>query len=59
MAEFRLPNKEDEMTIIKSIRLRKKDLDKIKEVSAITGLSENKIIMECIIFALANLVINE
>lgn len=55
MNDFKLPNLEDEKTVLKTIRLKLSTLKKVEELSITTDLSVNRIINECIEFALNNL----
>ena len=53
--EFKLPNSEDEQTVLKTIRMKYATLKKIEEVEKESNLSINRVINECIEFALNNL----
>ncbi len=55
MKEFNLPKVEDETSVLKTIRLKYATLKKIEALSKSTNLSINRIINECIEFALENL----
>ena len=55
MKEFNLPKVEDETSVLKTIRLKYATLKKIEVLSKSTNLSINRIINECIEFALENL----
>lgn len=55
MKEFKLPNSEDEQTVLKTIRMKFTTLKKIEEVAKESNLSINRVINECIEFALNNL----
>ena len=55
MKEFKLPNSEDEQSILKTIRIKYATLKKIEEVAKESNLSINRVINECIEFALDNL----
>ena len=55
MKEFKLPNSEDEQSILKTIRMKYATLKKIEEVAKESNLSINRVINECIEFALNNL----
>lgn len=55
MKEFKLPNSEDEQTVLKTIRMKYATLKKIEEVAKESNLSINRVINECIEFALNNL----
>ena len=53
--EFKLPNSEDEQTVLKTIRMKYATLKKIEEVAKESNLSINRVINECIEFAPNNL----
>lgn len=55
MENFELPNIEDEQTVLKTIRIKLATLKKVDEISKKSNLSVNRIINECIEFALNNL----
>lgn len=55
MKEFNLPKVEDEASVLKTIRLKYATLRKIEDLSKSTNLSVNRLINECIEFALENL----
>lgn len=55
MKEFKLPNLDNEKTVLKTIRLKLETLNKVKELSKSTDISVNRLINECIEFALDNL----
>lgn len=55
MNDFKLPKLEDEKTVLKTIRLKLATLKRVEELSTNTDLSVNRIINECIEFALNNL----
>lgn len=55
MKEFNLPKVEDEASVLKTIRLKYATLLKIEDLSKSTNLSVNRVINECIEFALENL----
>lgn len=55
MKEFKLPNLDEEKTVLKTIRLKYLTLQKIEELSKQTDISVNRLINECIEFALNNL----
>ena len=55
MKEFKLPNIEDEQSVLKTIRIKLATLKKIEKLSEDSNLSVNRIINECIEFALDNL----
>ena len=53
--DFKLPNVEDEQSVLKTIRIKFATLKKIEEVAKESNLSINRVINECIEFALNNL----
>lgn len=55
MKEFKLPNLEEEQSVLKTIRIKYATLKKIEEVAKESNLSINRVINECIEFALNNL----
>lgn len=55
MKEFKLPKIEDEKSVLKTIRLKYTTLKKIEDLSKNTNISVNRLINECIEFALDNL----
>lgn len=55
MEKFKLPNIEDEITTLKSIRIKVSTLKKVEHLSDLTGISVNRILTESIEFALNNL----
>lgn len=55
MKEFKLPNIDEEKSVLKTIRLKFATLQKIEELSKQTNISVNRLINECIEFALNNL----
>lgn len=55
MTEFNLPNLEDEKSTLKTIRIKLSTLNKIEELSKTTNISVNRLLNECIEFALKNL----
>lgn len=59
MKEFKLPNLNNEKSVLKTIRLKYKTLQKIEELSKQTNISVNRLINECIEFAINNLNIND
>lgn len=59
MTEFRLKDLNKEETVLKSIRMKASTFNKIEEASMRTNISMNKIMNECIEFAMDNLVIDE
>lgn len=59
MKEFKLPNLNNEKSVLKTIRLKYKTLQKIEELSKQTNISVNRLINECIKFAINNLNTND
>ena len=59
MKEFKLPNLNNEKSVLKTIRLKYKTLQKIEELSKQTNISLNRLINECIEFAINNLNTND
>lgn len=55
MTEFNLPNLEDEKSTLKTIRIKLSTLKKIEELSKNTNISVNRLLNECIEYALKNL----
>ena len=55
MKEFKLPNLNEEKSVLKTIRLKYNTLEKIEKLSKKTNISINRLINECIEFALDNL----
>ncbi len=55
MKEFKLPNMDEEKSVLKTIRLKLTTLQKVEELSKETNISVNRLINECIEFALENL----
>lgn len=55
MEKFELPNIEEEQTVLKTIRMKLPTLKKIDKLSKDTNISVNRLINECIEFALKNI----
>lgn len=55
MSKFKLPSVEEEQSVLKTIRIKFATLKKVEEVAKESNLSVNRIINECIEFALNNL----
>ena len=55
MEKFELPNIEEEQTVLKTIRIKLFTLRKIDKLSKDTNISVNRLINECVEFALNNL----
>ncbi len=54
MSEFKLPNLDNEKSVLKTIRIKYNLLNRLEEVSSLSNFSVNRIINECIKFALDN-----
>lgn len=52
---FKLPEIEKEKSVLKTIRIKLTSLNKIEELSKKSSISVNRIINECIEFALENM----
>ncbi len=59
MEKFKLPNIDNEKSILKTIRLKLSTLRELEKLSIKTNLSINRIINECILYALKNISLNE
>ncbi len=55
MEKFKLPSNEDEQSVLKTIRIKFATLKQIEELAKESNLSVNRVINECIEFALKNL----
>ena len=55
MKEFKLPNLDEEKSVLKTIRLKYATLHRVEELSKKSDISVNRLINECIEFALNNL----
>ena len=55
MEEFNLPNIADEKSTLKTIRIKISTLQKIEELSKKSNISVNRLLNECIEYALKNL----
>lgn len=55
MNDFKLPKSNDEKSVLKTIRLKSSTLKKIESLSRKSNLSVNRIINECLKYALNNL----
>ena len=55
MEKFKLPNINEEKTLLKTIRIKQTNMEKLEELAKKTGLSINRLINECIEYALINL----
>lgn len=59
MKEFKLPNMSNEKSVLKTIRLKYETLQRIEDLSKQSNISINRLINECIEFALNNLNTND
>lgn len=55
MDKFKLPNISNEKTVLKTIRLKFDTLKRVEDLSRETNVSVNRLLNECIEFALNNL----
>ena len=55
MKEFKLPNMADEKTVLKTVRMKLSTIQQIEELVKKNNMSINRLINECIEFALDNL----
>lgn len=55
MNKFNIPNIDNEKSVLKTIRIKLVTLNKIEELSKNSNISVNRLINECIDFALNNL----
>ena len=55
MEKFKLPDLNEEKSVLKTIRLRYTTLQKIEEISVKNNISVNRLINECINYALNNI----
>lgn len=55
MKEFKLPNLDEEKSVLKTIRLKYATLQRVEELSKKSDISVNRLINEYIEFALNNL----
>ena len=55
MKEFKLPNMADEKTVLKTVRMKLSTIHQIEELAKNNNMSINRLINECIEFALDNL----
>ena len=55
MKEFKLPNLDNEKSVLKTVRLKYATLQKLEDLSKKSDISVNRLINECIEFAIANL----
>ncbi len=59
MEKFTLPNLNEEQSVLKTIRLKQYTMNKINELSKQTNISVNRLLNECIEFALRNISEND
>lgn len=59
MEKFKLPNLDNEKSILKTIRLKLSTFRELEKLSVKTNLSINRIINECILYSLKNISLNE
>ena len=55
MKKFTLPDMENEKSVLKTIRLKFKTLKEIEKLSKKSNISVNRLINECVEFALENI----
>lgn len=55
MGEFKLPNINNEKSVLKTMRIKYTLLSKLEKISSVSNVSVNRLINECISFALDNL----
>ena len=55
MKEFKLPNMADVKTVLKTVRMKLSTIHQIEELAKNNNMSINRLINECIEFALDNL----
>ena len=55
MKDFKLPKASEDKSVLKTIRLKNNTLKKIEKLSKQSNLSVNRIINECLEYALDNL----
>lgn len=55
MKKFKLPNMKEEKTTLKTIRMKLKTINRLEELAKSKDMSVNRLINECIEFALDNL----
>ena len=53
--KFQLPNIKDEKTVLKTVRLKVSTLEKLEKLSKNSDISINRLINECIEYAISNL----
>lgn len=59
MKEFKLPNMNEEKSVLRTIRLKFITSQKLEKLSKKSNISVNRLINECIEFALDNLTDND
>ncbi len=55
MEKFKIPNRNEEKTILKTFRIKYTTLTKLEELSQKSDISVNRLVNECIEYALLNL----
>lgn len=55
MGEFKLPNINNEKSVLKTMRIKYSLLSELEKISSVSNVSVNRLINECISFALDNL----
>lgn len=55
MGEFKLPNINNEKSVLKTMRIKYSLLSELEEISSASNISVNRLINECISFDLDNL----
>ncbi len=55
MNKFKIPNMDEEKSVLKTIRLKLTILKKVEDLAAKNNLSVNRLINECIEFAINNM----
>jgi len=55
MKEFKIPNTENEKSVLKTIRIKLSTLEKVEALSKLNNISINRLLNECIEFALENI----
>ena len=55
MKKFVIPNVDDEKTVLKTIRIKLSTIKKLEEIAKKNNISVNRLVNECIDFAIDNL----
>lgn len=58
MEKFNIPNIDNEKTVLKTIRIKLTTLNKLEDLAKNNNISVNRLINECIEYALKNLPTN-